>query len=365
MKGIEDIHYILYDRGEKESRIVRAFRELRAEKLTYRDNPEPLLDELKMMGVDSHSLILLSSFRGRSWQMCPGSPGMICCNYQLINTCFGCLYDCTYCFLQLYLESYGIMQFTGVDEEIEMLPERVPVREGWVSRLGTGEFTDSLMMDRVTGIARRVTETMRERRDVFLEFKTKSYNIDHLLDMDPAEIVVMAWSLNTPFAIEQYEKDTASLEERLSAAGRAAGAGFLLAFHFDPMIIYPDHLEEYLKVVDRMMNSVPPERVAWVSLGCFRYVPGFPDAMRVRFPDEKMTFPEMVPGLDGKYRYLKPKRVELYEKMMDRIRQYDSRIFVYLCMESDDIWYRLTGRDYANPRELEKELSDNLIFRFR
>jgi spore photoproduct lyase len=206
---------------------------------------------------------------------------------------------------------------------------------------------------------------MRQRSDVFLEFKTKSSNVDHLLDMDPAERVVLAWSLNTPFAIDKYEQDTASLDERLSAAARSAGAGFLLAFHFDPMVLYPGHLEEYLQVLDSMMQAVPPERIAWISLGCFRYVPGFPDVMRVRFPDEEMTFPEMVPGLDGKYRYLKPKRLELYSEMMERIRQYHSGIFVYLCMEPDDLWYRLTGREYAGSLELEKELSDNLIFRFR
>ncbi len=49
--------------------------------------------------------------------------------------------------------------------------------------MGTGEFTDSLMMDEVTGIGGAIIEHTSGMPNIMMELKTKSDNIDHLLDI--------------------------------------------------------------------------------------------------------------------------------------------------------------------------------------
>ena len=51
----------------------------------------------------------------------------------------------------------------------------------------------------------------------------------------------------------------------------------------------------------------------------------------------------MIKGADGKYRYPKPIRVEMYKFVYETIKSLDSDVFVYLCMEGRDIWRKVFG----------------------
>ena len=105
MNSIQTIKYIIADANVINSEIARAFWNVKEpEKIVYSGESElgKLLKNLQGT-TGSKEVLILKEFRGRFFQTCPGTPGMICCNYRVINTCFNCLYDCAYCFLQMYL----------------------------------------------------------------------------------------------------------------------------------------------------------------------------------------------------------------------------------------------------------------------
>ena len=307
----------------------------------------------------SKELLILKEVPGRKFQKCPGSPGVICCNYYLLNTCFNCLYDCTYCFLNSYLNSYGITQFINLDDLHEAVTEHASDPQK-VYRIGTGEFTDSLMMDEITGIAERLINRTSIHKNIFLEFKTKSDCVDHLLDIKQKGSTVLSWTLNTPVNIELYEKDTASLDARIRAAAKAASAGYLLAFHFDPLITYDGFINDYNSVLNNLSEKIKPENVAWVSLGCFRYTAGFKDIIKYKYPASLITCEEMFPGIDGKYRYLKKARIEIYKFFYNRLKSIFPKAYIYFCMESADVWYSVTGLEFGSSEELENAMSASL-----
>jgi spore photoproduct lyase len=286
---------------------------------------------------------------------------MICCNYRLINTCFNCLFDCAYCYLHSYLNAFGIVQFSNVEEiygEMALFLEQAD--RDRIYRIGTGEFTDSLMMDEISGIGRTLIGMTRGHRNIMIEFKTKSDNIDHLLEIKEKGNAVLAWSLNTERNISRYEKDAAPLGERLRAAEKAAAAGYWLAFHFDPIILYGAGEREYADLVDLLFERINPAKVVWISLGGFRYAPGFKESLRTVFPGEDLTLEEMFPGEDGKLRYLKGKRIGIYRKMKENILRHTDKPFVYLCMESADVWREVFGKDYRSSRDLEADMGSHL-----
>lgn len=311
----------------------------------------------------SKEVLILDEFMGRKFQKCPGSKNVICCNYYLLNTCFNCLYNCTYCFLNSYLNSYGITQFVNLEDLGELIESHAR-SVNRIVRVGTGEFTDSMMFDGVTLISHDLIASTASIKNVFLEFKTKSSDIEHLKNISDKGNTVLAWSMNTQRNIDLYEDGTSNIMERIGAAARAQKWGYKTAFHFDPIIRYDDFIKEYFSLIEHMAEKLDPAKTAWISLGCFRYSPGFKDIIKYSFPQEKLTVEEMFPGKDGKYRYLYRERADIFRKFRDRLETHFPGVFIYLCMEDSDMWSDVFGRNYTSSEDLEYDFNIYLYKKF-
>lgn len=364
MKTINDIKAILYDVNETDNEVISAFSNLKGPLFVPFNGEEELgnnIEKYKNQGFNSKEVVILKSFKGRFYQLCPGSPGVTCCNYKVINTCFNCIYNCTYCFLNLYLNSFGIIQFVNIkDLENELDDFLNTMDRNFVYRIGSGEFTDSLMIDDITGMGERLINKFSGIKNCMLELKTKSNNVDHLLNINYKGNTVLAWSMNTQRNIIKYEQDTASFEERVESAGRACDANYFIAFHFDPIIIYNDWEKDYKYIIKVIFQKVKADKIVWISLGGFRYSPAFKDILRNKFVDEELTTEEMFPGIDGKYRYLKNKRIDIYRTIIRYIHEFTDKPFIYLCMESRDVWNSVFNRYYDSSQLLEKDFSEYL-----
>ena len=285
--------------------------------------------------------LLITKYKGRMLKPCPGTPRVICCHYQILNPVVGCPLDCTYCALQMYFNNPLITIYANMSDLMREMDERLQKKTGWLLRIGTGELTDSLELDHITGMSRLLIPYFADKNDALFELKTKSNRINDLLDLNHGGKTVIAWSVNPQNIIDTEEMGCASLEERIQAALKCQEAGYKLAFHFDPLIYYHDWEEEYRNVVDMIFTHIDPKNIVWISLGTFRYPPSLKPIIRDRFPQSKIIYEEFVPGQDGKMRYLKPIRVEMYSKVLSQIRSHDQNVFVYLCMESTDVWQKV------------------------
>jgi len=272
---------------------------------------------------------------------CPCTRGAVRCGYRVCNLGFGCLFECRYCFLPGYVNTPGIILPANLDRFFERFSAAPQRRSGRTLRLGTGEFTDSLHLDRLTGYSIPLVEFFRDRKDVLFEFKTKSDEISNLLRADPRGNIVAAWSLNTERMAEENEHYAASLDRRLAAAARAAEAGYRIAFHFDPIFFYPGWEREYGETVDRALAAVGPEQISWISLGTLRFPPALKKTIEARFPGSDILNAELIPGFDGKLRYPAFLRARIYRLLIDRILARRRGVPLYLCMESREIWEEL------------------------
>ena len=187
-----------------------------------------------------------------------------------------------------------------------------------------------------------------------LELKTKSANIDSLLGLDHRGKTVVSWSLNPPGRIEKEEMRTASLKERIGAARRCQEKGYPLGFHFDPILYYEGWEEDYQETIRQLFGQIDPKKVVWVSLGGFRYPHQLKAIAEERFPKTEIFLGELFPGRDGKFRYLKEIRVDMYRKMAGWLREADPGLFIYLCMESEEVWEKVFGWAPENSRHLNQ-----------
>jgi spore photoproduct lyase len=227
-------------------------------------------------------------------------------------------------------------------------------------RLGTGELSDSLALDSVLPVSQMLVPFFAARKNAILELKTKSAEIDHLLSLDHGGRTVVSWSLNPLKMIREEERGTASLDERMEAARECQEKGYLLGFHFDPIIDHEGWERGYEETISFLFRRIDPGRVAWISLGGFRYPPQLKAIARERFPDTRIFLGELFPGRDGKFRYLQEIRVEMYRKLVGWLREADPDLFIYLCMESEEVWNRVFGWSPTNSIHLNRLFEERL-----
>ncbi|MCK9173734.1 MAG: radical SAM protein [Desulforhopalus sp.] len=288
--------------------------------------------------------LFLTANRGQFFKPCPGTREYQCCKYQVLGCGAGCPMDCVYCILQAYLNTPWILHFVNVEKMFDELREGLGNNPAQFFRIGTGEFTDSLALDRFTGLSRKLVPFFRDCDNAVLELKTKSAVIDNLIDLDHGGRTVVAWSLNSPLIMETEEIRSATLDERLEAAARCASLGYHLAFHFDPIIEHEGWEEGYAETIRRLYSVVPAESIVWISLGALRYIPKLKEIGIHRFPNSKIYYNEFINGLDNKSRYFRPKRVRLYQHIYGLLKERAAeRTCIYFCMESDEIWREVMG----------------------
>ena len=344
MKTIDSIKKIYIHREVADGVLARNVRE-RARpgmEIEIIDDPAPI-QEAGMRSGDrggEKDTVLLYKYNGKFMSACPGSDGMVCCNYAVINFGIGCLFDCHYCYLQNFMNNPLMTLFGNMEDLFTELDQRTKNKKHHF-RIGTGEYTDSLALDELTGLSQLLVEKFAGMENATLELKTKSANVDALLDLDHRGRTVVAWSVNPPAVVDGVEDDTANLEERLAAAEKVQAAGYKLGFHLDPLIYFEGWEEEYHALIDRIFDRIDPDRVAWISTGSFRYAPGLKEIMQARFQDDGLTREEMVQGPDGKYRYFKTIRQEMYASVRDKIQSVNPRLFLYLCMETRRMWEKV------------------------
>lgn len=311
--------------------------------LEWIDEPKKLLERRVKFGApfpEDSAELMIYSFPGRFLSSCPGTDGMVCCHYFVINTGVGCIFDCRYCYLHAY-QNQPLLTLHGNIEDIFSELRQTLRGKNHHFRIGTGEFSDSMGMDALTGFSAHLVRFFAEMDNATLELKTKSSQVEELLGLDHGGNTVLAWSLNPESIIQKIELGTASLKERLNAAKRAEEAGYRLAFHLDPMVFFDGWELEYCQLIDELFDTVRPESVAWISLGTFRCNSDLKENIQARFPGDELTGAEMVQASDGKYRYFKTIREEMYRTIRKKIESVDPRLFMYLCMETKRMWERV------------------------
>ncbi|NOZ61420.1 MAG: DNA photolyase [Calditrichaeota bacterium] len=304
--------------------------------------------------------LILAFQKGEFLKKCPGTQKYICCGYQILNLVNNCEINCSYCILQGYLNSPFIIVYVNLEHLFRELENTFAENPDRIYRIGTGELADSLSTDHLTNFSRELVRFFNHRTKTVLELKTKTTQIENFLDEPHRGRTVVAWSLNTPRAIASEEKTAPSLEERIGAAEKCQKAGFRLAFHFDPMIYYENCEGDYKAVVRKLFEKIDPKNIIWISLGALRYPPHLEGMIRKNHPESMITYGELFPGLDGKFRYFKPIRIRMFREIYREIKKAAPDVFVYLCMESSEVWEKSFGWTPKTSAGL-KRMMDELV----
>jgi len=301
--------------------------------------------------------IFIMPYKGNFFRKCPGTKNYFCCGYKIFHFAEGCPLDCTYCILQFYFNRPGIKIWANLVED--GLPELERVlnehkKKKKVLRIGTGEFADSMALEPICGVSEKLINFWRETDPLaILELKTKvAISEKFYSKFKPDPRIIFAWSVNPESIIEKEEKKTASLTERLNSALLAVKYGFTVAFHFDPIIFYEEAEYDYPKILEKILNTIPLDRIAWISLGTLRYPVELKYIAEERFPETKIYSYEFVKGLDGKKRYFIDLRNKLYKALSKLIKSVENQVTFYFCMEGERSWKEVLNKDIRSSQDV-------------
>ncbi len=321
-------------------RLIELFPSEKIEFVTSRPYPEVSGELSAGEFARSKRHLFLTEFRGQFFKRCPGAkPGLTCCNYFVLNWGQQCDMNCSYCYLQSFLNSPVLVIYSNLDQALDELRLLAKSMGHQSLRVGTGELVDSLSLDPLTLFSHQLIEFFQDHPQWTLEFKTKSDSVEQFLEQDHRGNVIVSWSINPQKVIEQEEHGTASLEKRLKAAELCLDKGFQVAFHMDPMIWHEDWRENYSALVDELTSRFRPESIPYLSLGALRFQPEQRHMMRERFGLKSwVNQAEMFTGKDGKLRYPLELRQEMFNFVLGRFKEHSPHWKVFLCMESPETW---------------------------
>lgn len=286
--------------------------------------------------------LLLTEYKGQFFKRCPGATQkktLTCCNYHVLNLGSQCNMNCSYCYLQSYLNSKQTKIFTNIDQaisELRIMADQFP-DHGF--RVGTGEVIDSLSLDQITLYSRKLIPFFNQYPSWNLEFKTKSDYVEQFLDLETVGNTIVSWSINPDYIIETEEHGTAGLDQRLAAAKRCKESGYQVAFHIDPMIWHPEWKKNYAELAKKIQAQFLFDEVNVISLGALRIQPEQRHMMRERFGlKSHVTSAELFPSEGNKLRYDAGVRAEMFQFMIQQFKAQDPRWNIFLCMETPETW---------------------------
>lgn len=255
---------------------------------------------------------------------------------------FNCLASCHYCFVHTYFDDPFPTIFTNAaDADASLRVFLADHPDAWIS---TGEFMDSLQLDRITGYTERIMETMSGYPRATLELRTKHSAVDHL-PRCPFSGVVFSFSVNPPEVTEKIESGSAGFEERLEAAAFLHGRGYRIALRIDPIIATAGYLDFYGRLAGAVERILGWKRVERVFLGVLRFDQELMRRLARGSTSRKFLDAEYVLAPDGKYRLYKQARVSVYRNLLASIRRYNPAVAAALVMEPDYVHAAVTGTD--------------------
>lgn len=249
--------------------------------------------------------------------------------YFSLDLAEGCLFDCAYCYLQSYLNHGALVLFVNCEGVTTELDQRTEPNL-WIS---TGLLSDSLLSEQYFPAVSRISHLIPSGS--ILELRTKSDDISVLDGAIDRRITVISWSLNPEGIARDYEYRAAPPEKRLEAARRAMDGGFRVGFHFDPVFHFDGWRQQYANLFDSL-RGFPRDRIAFLSIGLFRYMPELGAIIRKRFPSHPLMTGEFFAGEDAKYHYFRPIRKEMYRFFSELLQPWkEAAVPILYSMEPD------------------------------
>ncbi len=243
-----------------------------------------------------------------------------------------CPFNCLYCYLRDYFNHSAFVFYVNIKD---MFTELDGFNKSNVM-ISAGIVNDTLVYDALTNITTELIKYFKKREELVLEIRTKSHNIKNLIKEKPQKNILISFTFSPQEIIDRYELKTSSLTKRIEAAKLLQNHGYSIGLRFDPMINIEGSNILYKEMVKEIFTTLNLNKIRDIGIGTIRYKKG----LRQKVLQEKNTdlfYNEFIIGIDGKERYFKKIRIDMYKNIINEINKYGN-FDIYLGMEPQYIW---------------------------
>ena len=322
-------------------------REIIAASQLLREADGPVLSKI----VNEKQVVYIAPAENNVHYICgPPMEGAVCPHFENLKLSFnGCCYTSTWYNLDLtYRNAFHYisicLQYEKIKEQIvwRLYKAQEPVI------FDIGELRDSLSTDRLTGAHWVFIPFFGESENGYLYVPTRSDNLDHILNLPHNHHVIVAWSVNSEMALQQFEPGYPSLEERLMAAKKVQDAGYRVRVKLNPILPIKNWQKIYGNTIKRIFDIVSPEAItintlSFKDVSCSvgdRYLDSSDLAKCLGIPTS-MFEPMPVRGgkrrKSGQYTRSQKQRMEIFLFAINEIRKH-SDCPITLGEISDNLW---------------------------
>ena len=300
--------------------------------------------------------VVLSDEKNKVFGMCPvASEKTVCCNLMTIDAVQGCSLGCSYCSIQTFYTDGKI----SIDKNLAEKLAKIPLDPNKRYHIGSGQSSDSLAIGNREGVLDAQLNFARNNPNIILEFKTKSNNINYLLETDIPNNVFVSWSINPQLFIDNEEHGTASFDQRVSSARALSDKGVLVGFHLHPIVYYEGYESDYTHIIQKVTSMFAPSEIAMVSMGTLTFIKPAIKKLRSTGLTSKVLQIPMADAV-GKTSYTIEIKKEIFSHVLSQFSSWHDQVFFYLCMEERSIWESVFGKCYVDNTEFENALFNSV-----
>lgn len=211
-------------------------------------------DTLQDFYKEGKNTLVVGIKKGFKFQSCKPSA-----HYQL-PLLSGCVGNCQYCYLNTNLgEKPYIKVNVNLNDILNKAQEYINERLPEITIFEGSATSDPVPVEPYSEILKKTIEFFANNENGRFRFVTKYNDVDTLLNIKHNGKTEIRFTLNTNKVITDYEKRTASINNRIDASVKVAKAGYPVGFIIAPVFIYNGWKEDYKNLLIDLNNKIPKD----------------------------------------------------------------------------------------------------------
>ncbi|KRQ87933.1 Spore photoproduct lyase [Caloramator mitchellensis] len=269
--------------------------------------------------------IILGVNKTKKFESCKPSADY---QFSLVSGCPG---TCEYCYLQTkHACSPYIKIYVNLNDIFDIIQDYINNGLPKTTTFELASTSDPISVEHITGSVKKAIEFFAGQSNGKLRLVTKFSSIDDILNIEHNGNTKIRFSINSDYVINNFEHNTSSLSERVTASKKILEARYNTGFIIAPIIIYEGWKKEY----ENLLIKLSEELKDYISVNItfeliqYRFTLRSREIILKRFPKTKLNLNEenllKKWGPYGYYKYVYPKETsnEIKKFFAEVIKKY-------------------------------------------
>jgi len=300
-------------------------------------------DPLQRHRVGKRTLVLCEH---RSAVRFAAEEGNTCPNYWHFSVYGYCPYDCAYCYLAgtpgVWF-SPTVKIFVNLAEILRGI-DAVAGRADKETAFYLGKLQDGLALDPLTAYSTVLVPFFARHRWARQIILTKSAQVDRLLGLEHGGHTVLSWSVNPGEVARTFEGNAPPVDDRISAMRRCAESGYPVRAVLMPVIPVEGWRERYRDFVRRLLSEVPLQRLTVGGICSYKNARALMERELGASNCISGRMERVGKSQDGRLRYPAALRVDIYDCILDVVKEVRPDLELALCLEEPPVWNAVAER---------------------